>query len=141
VTGDGRITINDVIPLSDVMAYYSTVPAAPNKMLMSDGKRAVAPWEVELPNQTNWNDDTTTVKQGLIALGLKNSAIPPRQSTSEKDYWQQDYSLLGPAAANGFRYTAAFHNQAPAMIRITMKIDDPSGKLRDGQWYQYVLSR
>jgi hypothetical protein len=40
-----------------------------------------------------------------------------------------------------FRYTCAFRNEAPAMIRITMKLDDPTGRLRDGQWFQFVLTR
>jgi hypothetical protein len=27
------------------------------------------------------------------------------------------------------------------MIRILVKIDDPTGKLQDGQWYEYIFSR
>jgi hypothetical protein len=135
-TGDGLITINDVVPLSDVMAYYG--------QFMSNGKRAVAPWEIDLPNMSAAGDDTPTIKQGLIALNLKDTVALPT-ARSKEQYWQQNYARrnggLGPGDAPLFKLTAAFHNQAPPMIRITLKIDDPSGKLRDGQWYQYVLSR
>jgi hypothetical protein len=45
-----------------------------------------------------------------------------------------------------FQYNCAFHNdaardEAPRMIRITIKIDDPGNRLQNGQWYQYVLTR
>ena len=79
---------------------------------------------------------------------------PGNPNASEKKYAQQDYGMidrdpvsklpspgLSRSMADLFKYTAAFHNEAPAMIRITMKIDDPSGKLQDGQWYQFVLTR
>lgn len=154
VTGDGHITINDVVPLSDVLAYYKISMAAPGA---PPTNRAVAPWEIDLPNVTDPSDDTFTKKQGLIAPNLKNTRLPTHSSNAndgDKDYGQQDYSMLdrdtgtglvnaglSHSAAPAFWYTAAFHNDAPPMIRITMKIDDPSGKLRDGQWYQFVLSR
>jgi prepilin-type N-terminal cleavage/methylation domain-containing protein len=52
-----------------------------------------------------------------------------------------DYSRLLNTDAANFRYICAWHNGAPPMIRILIKIDDPTGKLQDGQWYEYVLSR
>jgi type II secretory pathway pseudopilin PulG len=52
-----------------------------------------------------------------------------------------DYSTLVNTDAANFRYICAWHNGAPPMIRILIKIDDPTGKLQDGQWYEYVLSR
>jgi hypothetical protein len=42
---------------------------------------------------------------------------------------------------SAFRYTCAWHNDGPLMIRITMKVDDPTGRIKDGQWFQYILSR
>lgn len=126
--GDGKITINDVLPLSDVMAYYD--------VRMANGDRAVAPWEIDLPLA-----DTNPQKkqQGLLTTpGLKNNKITPR---ANEPNWQQDYSLVANAAAANFLYTCAWHNDAPLLIRITMKVDDPTGKLKDGQWYQYILSR
>jgi hypothetical protein len=52
-----------------------------------------------------------------------------------------DYATLANSDAANFRYICAWHNGAPPMIRILIKIDDPTGKLQDGQWYEYVLSR
>ena len=49
--------------------------------------------------------------------------------------------LSKDASAANFLYTCAWHNDGPLLIRITMKVDDPTGKLKDGQWYQYILSR
>jgi hypothetical protein len=62
---------------------------------------------------------------------------------SKEPNWQRDYSTLSSTPADGanFKDTCAFHNDAPAMIRITMKVDDPTGRIKDGQWFQYILSR
>lgn len=100
VNGDGKVDINDVLPLADVLDWYGvTVNNAPTS----------APWEYDRPSPT-----------------LKKA----------KDY----VSLQGSDAIN-FRYTCAWHNDAPPMIRILIKIDDPTGKLQDGQWYEYIFSR
>jgi type II secretory pathway pseudopilin PulG len=129
VSGDGLITINDVLPLSDVMAYYD--------VKMNNGDRAIAPWEADLP-MADTSTNAGGTKQGLLTTTLKNGAIPPR---TKEPNWQQDYSQAKPGSEAGFLYTCAWHNDAPLMIRITMKVDDPTGKLKGGQWYQYILSR
>lgn len=158
VTGDGRITINDVVPLSDVMAYYGITMAAPGSNPGDPGTdtRVTAPWEIEVPNVANQGDNKVSAPHGLVDPKLKNPALPAHTgnpNANEKKYAQQDYGMLDrgrsgaadPALSRSvaplFKYTAAFHNEAPAMIRVTMKIDDPSGKLRDGQWYQFILTR
>jgi prepilin-type N-terminal cleavage/methylation domain-containing protein len=119
INGDGAVTIDDVVPLADVLAYYDsldpakyppTIAANPVTIKTSDNKLPWAPWEVEVPNP------------GLLGTG-------------------NDYRNFPSAQANAFRYTCAFHNDAPAMIRITMKVDDPTGRIKDGQWFQYILSR
>src|SRR5688572_9017427 len=38
-----------------------------------------------------------------------------------------------------FRYVCAWTDSAPAMIRIVMKLEDPAGRLADGQWTEFVL--
>jgi prepilin-type N-terminal cleavage/methylation domain-containing protein len=117
--GDGRIDISDVLPLADVIDYYAnSTPNSPN--LKVNGVTAFAPWEKVLPNP------------GLMAmpsLDYANFRPSPSQRTT------------GPMAAKNFRYVCAWHNDAPMMIRISMKFDDPTGKLQDGQWYEYVLTR
>ena len=102
VNGDGRIDINDVVPLADVLD---------DEGLTVNGNAPMAPWEKERPYPH------------LI------------------DEQGKDYATLKNDAAPNFRYTCAWHNDAPAMIRILVKIDDASGKLQDGQWYQFILTR
>ncbi|MBV8782513.1 MAG: prepilin-type N-terminal cleavage/methylation domain-containing protein [Phycisphaerae bacterium] len=54
-----------------------------------------------------------------------------------------DYEANNKATANAnTRYTCAFgpSDPKPRMIRITMTIDDPGGRLGDGQTYQYVFT-
>ena len=41
---------------------------------------------------------------------------------------------------NAFRYTCVFANSAPAMLRIVIKLEDPAGRLPEGQWYEYVVT-
>jgi hypothetical protein len=55
-----------------------------------------------------------------------------------------DYAMdLAPGAAGptkaAFRYTCVWANNAPTMIRIVLKIEDPAGRLSEGQWYEYVV--
>jgi hypothetical protein len=137
VTGDGHITINDVVPLADVLAYYEIYTRRNPDSTVGLATRSVGPWESQLP-LTDQTDDKTSTKQGLLTAGLKNNTLPKRQ---KEQYSQQDYAQMTNADAAAFRYTCAFHNAAPPLIRITMKIEDPTGKLRDGQWYQYILHR
>ncbi len=74
---------------------------------------AVAPWEKVLPTP------------GLTGLGGDYSRFKTANGMSPQN----------------FRYVCAWHNDAPPMIRILMKFDDPAGRLQEGQWYEYVLSR
>jgi prepilin-type N-terminal cleavage/methylation domain-containing protein len=71
----------------------------------------------------------------------------PAQTPWEKDVptpnlqTLKDYAKTSNTDATKFRYTCAWHNDAPPMIRILVKIDDPTGRLQDGQWYEYIFSR
>lgn len=40
---------------------------------------------------------------------------------------------------NAFRYTCVWVNSSPKMIRIALKLEDPAGRLPEGQWYEYVV--
>ncbi len=62
----------------------------------------------------------------------------------EAEYPDPNYSnnyLLYPVNAGTFRYVCAWNNDAPRLIRVSFKINDPSGRLQEGQWYEYILSR
>ena len=43
--------------------------------------------------------------------------------------------------ANGSFYTCVWVNSAPVMVRVSLKLQDPDGKLREGQWVEYVLGQ
>lgn len=73
----------------------------------------VAPWEKVLPNPS------------LRLLG--------------NDYGR--FKASNGLSPQNFKYVCAWRDDAPPMIRILMKLDDPSGRLQEGQWYEYVLSR
>jgi hypothetical protein len=128
VNGDGKITINDVLPLRDVMTYYykggsgGDQPGtfAPGVTLAGV---PMAPWEKVLPASLE------SVSDGV---GI--------QKRPNETYAQRDYATFkGPASS--FAHVCAWRNDAPLMIRVLVKIDDPTGKLQDGQWYEYVFSR
>ncbi len=36
-------------------------------------------------------------------------------------------------------YTCLWLNTSPAMVRVSLMLEDPSGRMQDGQWCQYVL--
>jgi type II secretory pathway pseudopilin PulG len=53
-----------------------------------------------------------------------------------------DYASMKHPDANTeshFRYTCIWVNSAPTMIRFVVKLEDPAGRLPDGQWYEYVV--
>jgi len=54
-----------------------------------------------------------------------------------------DYGLgMINANANAkaaFRYTCVWVNSAPTMIRLVVKLEDPAGRLPEGQWFEYVV--
>jgi prepilin-type N-terminal cleavage/methylation domain-containing protein len=51
-----------------------------------------------------------------------------------------DYANIPPGDYANFHYTCVFSNSAPSMIRIVLKLEDPSGRLSDGQWFEYVVT-
>jgi hypothetical protein len=123
INGDGKITINDVVPLADVLDYYGIAHSA-HATPLDKGKTGAA-WE-------NIND--------LPNPRLKDT----RSSTVFYKPWQYNYADVNKVpitAAPKFKYTCAWHNDAPPLIRVLVKIDDPTGKLQDGQWYEYIFSR
>jgi hypothetical protein len=120
VNGDGRITVNDVVPLADVLDYFSIFHSAHTNQPNLTG----AAWE-------NFND----LPQPRLVSGLPSPTITHKP-------WKYNYSTKVPnSAAQSFKYTCAWHNDAPPLIRVLVKIDDPTGKLQDGQWYEYIFSR
>lgn len=74
---------------------------------------------------------------GFNGIGVHEKVLPPQRLSQcpGNDYMRYN------GAIRDFAYVCAWHNDAPMMIRITLKIDDPAQRLQDGQWYEYVLSR
>lgn len=46
------------------------------------------------------------------------------------------YSLPRPDTE---KYTCIWLNDAPRLVRVHIKVEDPAGRLADGQWFEYVL--
>jgi prepilin-type N-terminal cleavage/methylation domain-containing protein len=110
VDGDGKILMNDVVPLADVLTSY--------KAKFDPGATEVrAPWEADLPYNPN------------------------RSAGSSFDYATVTAGQLTASPSTPLKYTCAWHNDAPPMIRVLVKIDDATGRLQDGQWYEYVFTR
>src|SRR3712207_428740 len=114
-----------------VLAYYQITIPEPGT---NQPKRAVAPWEIELPFMSDPSQDDPNGRQGLVDRRLENDQLPPRRnnpSRAEQEHARQDDSILDrrmtPAeklqAASKFAYTCAFRDAAPAMMRITMNLD------------------
>lgn len=74
---------------------------------------------------------------GFNGIGTHEKVLPPQKLSQcpGNDYMRYN------ANVRYFAYVCAWHNDAPMMIRVTLKIDDPAQRLQDGQWYEYVLSR
>jgi prepilin-type N-terminal cleavage/methylation domain-containing protein len=111
VNGDGLIGINDVLPLADVMAYAGNPPGG---TAVPGLQGRIGPWEQKFPTP-----------------GFMSSEVNGNYSNLSSNL----------AAARNFKYVCAWHNGGPAMVRITMKLDDPTGRLQGGQWYEFVLTR
>jgi prepilin-type N-terminal cleavage/methylation domain-containing protein len=111
--GDGFINEVDVLPLADVLDFYG--------IRSGSGGAAEAPWEKVLPFP------------GFMDPAMKDPV------TKNQDY--RNFTVANNLSPKHFKYICAWHNDAPAMIRISLKFNDPAGRLQDGQWYEYVLTR
>ena len=80
-----------------------------------------------------------------------NATVPPNQGYAPAAFERElpapapsgDYAAdmvnANPAVKAGFRYTCIWANSAPVMIRIVLKLEDPAGRLSEGQWFEYVV--
>jgi hypothetical protein len=94
--------------------------------------------------------------QGMLAPGVTSAMIPPaapfeqmlpelhnNTAAVSSDYAAQTANAPGPTSMlNGAKYICAWgpSDRKPQMIRITMTIDDPGGRLGDGQTYEYIYT-
>lgn len=121
IDGDGAINANDVIPLRDLWEYVRAQMTA----------RGVAD-----PGPCPFERDIST-------LGLQTV----RRTVAQKTHGiNEPPSNLGYAdVASGMREDEGYYcawgpdDRKPAMLRITLRMDDPNGRLPEGLWFQYVL--
>jgi hypothetical protein len=77
----------------------------------------------------------------VVRSGLPNAAAPPFEMWNPNQGMKykgvNGYGSVG--APNDFRYVCAWTDNAPAMLRIVMKLEDPAGRLADGHWVEFVL--
>jgi hypothetical protein len=130
-----NVTNGDVTPLRDV--YNNINAAAANSSALTVATTVIPPcttttngipFEVQLPML---NNNTTGVSSDYAG----QSATPPGSASTAM--------LQQPASgASGAQYVCAWgpSDPKPKMIRITMTIDDPGGRLGDGQTYEYIYT-
>jgi hypothetical protein len=51
----------------------------------------------------------------------------------------KDYASPTAGLGAGARYTAVWRNDVPTLVRILIKVDDPSNALQDGPWSEYIF--
>ena len=150
---DGITRINefDVVPLRDVVYSTFKTPFDATNFI-----RAV--WEMEYPGSTVYTTagPLTPALGSVGGIALFNKA-PGGTAVQDADYTKFEDTAgvplilpsTPPAPAPGddkyksslFRYVNAWHNDSPAMVRVLFKVDDPSNRIQNGQWFEYVLSR
>ena len=86
-------------------------------------------------NNTNAMPDVVPVANVLSAVGLGAKSFEYRWPPAPQG--KDGYSNLSNPSA--FRYVCAWVNDAPAMVRVVMKLEDGGGRLPDGQWVEFVL--
>ncbi len=99
---------------------------------------------VPLANLNNANElvDVVPLADVLRTAGYNNGAAFERElpQPSGKFYLNGQANVgTGTAFFNNFRYTCVWQDGGPAMLRILVKMEDPGGRLPDGQWFEYVL--
>jgi hypothetical protein len=119
-TGNNQTAVDltpfvDVIPLRDYWWMYAAVVnnVTPNSVVIQ-----TPPWEVDV------NFDPTPDYANNPQANYMNNAFQTNNTT--KPY-------------NNARYTCAWYDNMPAMIRILIKVDDPNNRVKDGPWYEYVF--
>jgi hypothetical protein len=102
--------LNDVVPLADL-------------------------WNLSAANKTRPLPYETETIPSLIAPSIATSAtlLGTFNTSYNGDYNQ---AMTTPAQA---RYTAVWRNDVPAMVRILMKVDDPTNAVQDGPWFEYIF--
>jgi prepilin-type N-terminal cleavage/methylation domain-containing protein len=113
--------MGDVLPLRDVWRMSATAPPTP-----------VAPFE-----KFSWTKPTSASPQVPATRVAANPTLTDFGAGGSGDYMSPT-SGMGP---NDY-YICAFgpSDPKPKMIRITITLDDPAGKLPDGQTFEYVFT-
>jgi hypothetical protein len=112
--GDGVIDIvHDVVPLRDVLQAPAPNGAAQQPPTAAT---AMAPWEafnnLTIPTSGNYADGTTNPNAQYLCSWGSETVYPLASGTS---------------------------NGLPRMLRITLALDDPNGRLAGPQIYEYVI--
>ena len=94
---------------------------------MQSGQRANA-----LPDVVPVYDVMLSSTLGRVQRPLFEVAWPSQDHTGPNGY----ANIKDPTK---FRYVCAWTDGGPSLIRIVMKLEDPAGRLADGQWTEFVL--
>jgi hypothetical protein len=95
-----------------------------------------------LPAYSNNNElvDVVPVDDVLrTTIGIYRQAAFEREIPFPAPNGDYAANLTGAPAKAAFRYTCVWVNSAPTMLRISLKLEDPAGRLPEGQWFEYVV--
>jgi prepilin-type N-terminal cleavage/methylation domain-containing protein len=86
----------------------------------------------------------TTARNHMTAMAKINLGnIAQASFEKEVPNINPDYAKLTftspQALRDNFKYTCVWTNGAPPMVRVLMKIEDPTGRLKEGQWWEVIL--
>lgn len=76
--------------------------------------------------------------QALFEKEVPGDPASVGKSNVNVDYAQLTFTSP-QAIKDNFRYTCVWTNGAPPMVRVLMKVEDPTGRLREGQWWEVIL--
>jgi hypothetical protein len=110
--------LNNVVPLVDVWRTSTNNANRPVPYEVETGQTLMTPTQVTAgyTTVTDYSYDANAGQSGDPNINVANTGM----------------SYLA-------RYTAAFQNTTPAMVRIILKVDDPNNSIQDGPWFEYVF--
>ena len=132
--------LNNVVPLSDIWQLSASNANRPLPYEMETGPTLVDALNISpTPAPTSLVDATKKVAAVVDYADMSTSPT----SVKGTIYVNNTLTQVNYAPANGMspqaRYTAVWRNDTPAMIRILIKVDDPTNALQDGPWSEYVF--
>ncbi len=119
-----------------VKGSYYPLRASPAKLKPEDLPDVLPVWEIYNALRLNGQNPVMPAN-GPSEVKLTGDGTGSGRAVYE-DVTNPSFSMVRPGQYCG-RYTAVWKNAAPAMVRILMRLDDPSGRVPNGQWAEMTF--